>query len=131
MQFTRNALNLDAVRETERIVTFLQQTVQRGLRRQGGVVGISGGIDSAVVLALSVRAFGAAQVVPVLMPDQDSDPLSEKLGRELAAALGVEPVLEDITGATRLLRGSFQLMIPPRVTKPKSHCRRICCRPAR
>lgn len=69
------------------------------MRRHGGVVGISGGIDSAVVLALSVRAFGASKVVAVMMPDKDSDPLSEKLARELAAGLGVEPKLENITGA--------------------------------
>jgi NAD+ synthase len=34
-----------------------------------------------------------------MMPDKDSDPLSEKLARELAAAFGVEPRLEDITGS--------------------------------
>jgi NAD+ synthase len=33
------------------------------------------------------------------MPDKDSDSLSEKLARDLAATYGVEPVLEDITGA--------------------------------
>jgi NAD+ synthase len=99
MRFNQNVLNLDAARETDRIVQFLQQHVRRQMRRQGGVVGISGGIDSAVVLALSVRAFGPKQVVAVMMPDKDSDPLSEALGRELAARFGVEPRLENITQA--------------------------------
>ena len=67
--------------------------------RRGAVVGISGGIDSAVVLALSVRAFGPGRVVAVMMPDKDSDPISEKLARELAAKFGVEPILENITRA--------------------------------
>jgi len=69
------------------------------MRRSGGVVGISGGIDSAIVLALAVRAFGPQKVVAVMMPDKDSDPISEKLARELAASYGVEPILEDITDA--------------------------------
>jgi NAD+ synthase len=99
MKFTKNALNIDPARETERIVQFIRQNVRQTMRRQGGVVGISGGIDSAVVAALSVRAFGPQKVVTVMMPDKDSDTLSEKLARELAAGLGLKPLLEDITGA--------------------------------
>lgn len=99
MQFNKKFLELDAARETDRIVEFMQQTVRRGMRRYGGVVGISGGIDSAVVLGLAVRAFGPQNVVAVMMPDKDSDQLSEKLARELAAKFGVEPRLEDITGS--------------------------------
>jgi len=98
MHFTKDSLNLDPALETERIVKFLQQNVRQTMRR-GAVVGISGGIDSAVVFALSVRAFGPNKVVAVMMPDKDSDKLSEQLARELAKKFGVEPMLEDITGA--------------------------------
>ncbi|MFO1477574.1 MAG: NAD(+) synthase [Verrucomicrobiota bacterium] len=99
MQFTKNALNIDAARETDRLVQFLQQHVRRTMRRHGAVVGISGGIDSAVVLGLAVRAFGPDKVVAIMMPDKDSDPISEKLARELAAKFGVNPILENITPA--------------------------------
>ena len=99
MRFDKNSLKLDPARETERIVTFIQQTTRRSLRRQGGVIGISGGIDSAVVLALSVRALGPRNVLPIMMPDKDSDPLSETLARQLADHFEVEPLREDITGA--------------------------------
>ena len=99
MNFNRNVLAIDAARETDRIVRFLQQDVRQTMRRAGGAVGISGGVDSAVVLALSVRAFGPRNVVAVMMPDQDSDPASETLARELAGRFGVEPLLEDITAA--------------------------------
>jgi NAD+ synthase len=99
MQFTKNALNLDPAKETDRIVRFLQQNVRQAMRRIGGVVGVSGGIDSAVILALAVRAFGPRQVVAVMMPDKDSDPISETLARELAAKFGVEPQLENLTRA--------------------------------
>jgi NAD+ synthase len=99
MQFTKNALDLDPATETDRIVRFLQQNVRQAMRRVGGVVGISGGIDSAVVLALAVRAFGPQQVVAVMMPDKDSDPISETLARELAAKFGVGPHLENLTRA--------------------------------
>lgn len=99
MNFNKNALVIDAARETERLVRFIQQNVRQTMRRAGGVVGISGGIDSAVVLALSVRAFGPRKVVGLMLPDQDSDPISESYARELAARFDVTPLLQDITQA--------------------------------
>ncbi len=99
MRFTRNVLVIDPAAESERIVQALRDKVQRVLRRQGATVGISGGVDSAVVFSLCVRAFGPARVVPVIMPDKDSHPLSERLARQLAQQLGIEPVLEDVTPA--------------------------------
>jgi NAD+ synthase len=98
-QFNKKALDLDAASETKRIVTHLQRDVNGVMGRRGAVVGVSGGVDSAVVLALAVRAFGTEKVRAVLMPDKDSDPLSETLGREVSLRYGVEPVLEDITAA--------------------------------
>jgi NAD+ synthase len=99
MRFNKNILSIDPVAETDRIVAALRDKVHKVLRRQGAVVGVSGGIDSAVVFALCVQAFGADRVVPVLLPDKDSDPLSEKLARELTRQHGVEPILENVTGA--------------------------------
>jgi NAD+ synthase len=98
MRFSKSALNLDAAKESDRLVAFLQQNIRQTMRR-GAVVGISGGIDSAVVLGLAVRAFGPGRVVAVMMPDKDSDKISETLARELAAKFGVDPLLEDITKA--------------------------------
>ena len=98
-EFSRNALQIDPERETERIVTGLRREVHRVMRRRGACVGISGGIDSAVVLALAVRAFGADRVAAVMMPEIDSDPLSEELARELADRCGVQPIKETISDA--------------------------------
>lgn len=99
MNFHRNVLEVDAASETERIVDSLRCEVRRTLRRYGAVVGISGGVDSAVVLALCVRAFGPEKVAAIMMPEKDSDPESEMLAREAAAWFGVKPVLENITPA--------------------------------
>jgi NAD+ synthase len=97
MSFNLHDLDLDVSIETERIVGWLRETVRQKMRRHGGVVGISGGVDSSVVLALSVRAFGPQGVTALMLPEKDSDPESERLARELAARFEVEPVLEDIT----------------------------------
>jgi NAD+ synthase len=97
MKFSKDVLNIDAAAETGRIVEWMRHEVRQGMRRQGGVVGISGGIDSSVVLALSVQAFDVNHVIGVMLPEKDSDPESEVLARQLSAHYGVDPILEVIT----------------------------------
>jgi len=97
MVFSRSMLDINPQAETERLVANLRRDVRQKLRRYGGVVGISGGVDSSVVLALAVRAFGPQRVTGVMMPERDSDPESENLARLAADRCGVEPVLENIT----------------------------------
>ena len=97
MNFSQNILEIDARAETDRISGLLHQTVRQEMHKHGGVVGISGGIDSSVVLGLSVKAFGKENVTAVMMPEKDSDPLSERLARQLAEYFDVEPTLENIT----------------------------------
>jgi NAD+ synthase len=99
MKFSRQSILIDPAVETVRIVNEMRRTVRQGMRRAGAVVGISGGVDSAVVLALAVRAFGPERVTAVMMPEKDSDPLSECLARELAAQFAVEPLREELTAA--------------------------------
>lgn len=99
MTFSRNSIRIDPAAEAERIVNELRRVVRGTMRRAGGVVGVSGGVDSAVVLALSVRAFGPEKIVAVIMPEKDSAPLSAELGQQLAARLRVVAVVEEITRA--------------------------------
>jgi len=80
-------LTIDAAAEAERIAGSLRAQVLKRLRRKGLVVGLSGGVDSSVVAALGVRAFGSGNVLGIFMPEQDSDPESLRLGREVAASL--------------------------------------------
>jgi NAD+ synthase len=99
MTYHRDILKIDPAAVTEELAASLLRDVRQTLRRGGAVVGISGGIDSSVVLALCVRAFGPRQVLGVMMPEQDSSPDSVALARLLADQFGVETVLEDLTEA--------------------------------
>jgi NAD+ synthase len=84
----------------DKIVEKLRIDVQQNLKRFGGVVGISGGIDSSVCMALAAKAFGSDKVTAIMLPEKDSSSDSEKLARELAAKFGVTSLhLENITGA--------------------------------
>jgi len=98
MAFNRDVLKLDAEAVIDDLTRRLKRSVRGELKRGGAVVGISGGIDSSVVLALSVRAFGKEKVRGVMMPEEDSNPESEALARELCTAVGAaEPMLENMT----------------------------------
>jgi NAD+ synthase len=97
MSLRDNLLALDPAAETERLVSLLSESIQKVMRRQGAVVGISGGVDSSVVLGLSVKAFGPERVIALMMPEKDSDPETEKYSRIVAQRFGVEPVLENIS----------------------------------
>ena len=94
--FSPAALDLDARQEADRIAGSLREQVVRRLRRKGLVVGLSGGIDSSVCAGLAIRALGPDRVFGIMMPEQDSDPESLELGREVADRFGISSVVEDI-----------------------------------
>jgi NAD+ synthase len=62
------------------------------------VVGISGGIDSSVVATLCARALGCDRVLGLLMPERDSSSDALRLGLLLAKRLGIQFLVEDISG---------------------------------
>ncbi len=91
------ALWIDPGAVADQIAATLRRQLLKDLRRRGAVVGLSGGVDSAVVAALCVRAMGPNKVLGVMMPEQDNDPDSLRLGSAVAQALRIDSVVEDIT----------------------------------
>ncbi len=81
------------------LVSFLRDEVEtrRGFRKV--VVGISGGVDSAVTLGLAVQAFGADRVHAILLPYATSSAESLTHGRLVCRAFGIEPRELPITGS--------------------------------
>lgn len=61
------------------------------------VLGLSGGIDSALTAALAVKALGAENVFGILMPSMFSSEGSVKDSLKLAENLGIQTVTEPIT----------------------------------
>jgi len=94
--FNPDLLSLDCAAETERIVSWMQQTVRKTMRKKGCVLGLSGGIDSSVVTALCVRAFGADRVLGIMMPENDTKDESLTYGQLLADHFDVEAIVENI-----------------------------------
>ena len=94
----------------------------RGQLRQAGfertVLGLSGGIDSALVAYLVAEAVGPERLLCVLMPYRTSSPASRSDAEEVVRRLGTESEVVDITpmvdgfygpdtDASALRRGNF------------------------
>ena len=92
-----DALAIDAAAVAARIAQVLREQVLGKLRRKGVVVGLSGGVDSSVVTALAVRAFGPGGVLALLLPEQDSSSDALRLGHAVAASLQVPVLVENLT----------------------------------
>jgi NAD+ synthase len=95
--FNSDLLKLDCASEVSRIAAMLTETVIRRFRKKGVVVGMSGGIDSSVVAALSVRVLGKERVFGLLMPERDSAGETLPLSKGLAEHLGINYAHEDIS----------------------------------
>ena len=73
----------------------------RGQLRQAGferaVLGLSGGIDSALVAYLTAEAIGPGQLLAVLMPYRTSSPMSRADAEEVVRRLGCASEVVDIS----------------------------------
>lgn len=79
-------LNYDEV--AEKVIKFIQERVEEA-GAKGVVIGASGGLDSSVVLVLSVKALEAGRVVALIMPDPAVTPLQDiEHAVQLAKLLG-------------------------------------------
>jgi NAD+ synthase (glutamine-hydrolysing) len=74
------------------------------------VLGLSGGVDSAVAAALAADALGPERVTAVTIPSRFTDPRSTDCARELAAQLGIsleEVALEPLHGVAEACLGEL------------------------
>ena len=99
MKFTKDLINIDAASEAECIIKKIKEEVAYKFRRKGAVIGVSGGIDSSVVLALCVKAFGPERVFVLMLPERDSSPDSLTLATKLSEKFGVHYMVEQISDA--------------------------------
>ncbi|GAA1533729.1 NAD+ synthase [Microbacterium ginsengiterrae] len=95
-EFGPDSLAIDEAAEVDRISERIRAYLAAS-RRKGIVVAVSGGIDSSVVAALSVRALGPERVLALHLPEQESSDDTLSYSTELTDWLGVESVTENIT----------------------------------
>ncbi len=107
MTFSLEALKIDAALESEKAAQFVVEHTRDKLRRRGVVVGLSGGIDSAVMASLAVKAMGKENVFGLIMPEKESNPVSSSYAEAHAQELGIETKKVDLTTAVDAV-GSYK-----------------------
>ncbi|MDG7008079.1 MAG: NAD+ synthase [Nitrososphaerota archaeon] len=101
----RTPFRTDPARETTRILRFIRAVVKKA-GADGVVVGLSGGVDSAAVGALCVRALGKEKVTAVLMPSkftaqadiEDAEVLAYTWGARVKK-IEISPLADSLTSA--------------------------------
>ena len=74
--FEDSSTLMDYGQVTEVIVNFIKKEIETR-KADGVIIGVSGGIDSAVLAYLAVKALGKSKVLGLLLPDKDVTPLND------------------------------------------------------
>ena len=76
---------------------FIHKQVYDNFRKRGIVIGISGGIDSAISAKLCCNAIGKENVLGIILPEKESNPQSQEFAKKYCEKLGIKYEIEDIT----------------------------------
>jgi NAD+ synthase len=100
-------INTDLARKI--LTSFLREEITR-TGRSRAVVGVSGGLDSALSCFLAAEALGPASVLALCLPYQHSSPDSLRHARQVIQAAGVKSLTVDITPMVEPLFGQTPKM---------------------
>ncbi len=89
-------MKINPEKVTISLESFIRKYTDK-LEREGAILGLSGGIDSAVIAALCVRALGPKKTFTLIMPEKDSKKEHTQDALNFARELGIETKLVDIT----------------------------------
>jgi NAD+ synthase len=120
---SRLAINADLTRRL--LVEFIRNETRKfGFERV--VLGLSGGIDSALSATLAVEALGAENVVALMLPYKTSSPESEAHARLLVEQLGMPHDKIDITPMAEPLFSHYVEMSDLRRGNVLARLRMVC-----
>jgi len=73
----------------ENLPGFIKKTVIDQFKKDGIVIGVSGGVDSALIATLAVEALGASHVYGLILPEKESNSSSRELAIQLCRKLKI------------------------------------------
>ncbi len=85
-------MEIDCRKAEEDIISFIKSTVV-GANADGVVLGLSGGIDSSVVVTLCAKALGKDKVLGIFMPAEFTPSEDQEDAKALAESLGIRTYL--------------------------------------
>jgi len=109
-------------RVSETIQQFIKDKVKE-FNKNGAIIGLSGGIDSAVVAKLAVESLGSDKVKALLLPERDSNKENMNDALTLAKDLNIKDITK--VNITEILKkiGTYRIFFPysllPKIMKRK------------
>ena len=79
------------------ITYFIKNEVFEKFQKSGAVLGLSGGIDSAVTCGLCVKSLNPEKILGLIMPERESDPQSQETAENVGKEFNIETKVVDIT----------------------------------
>lgn len=96
LNYLQQRMEIDATVLTEQLCCFIKAKTKE-LKRSGVIVGLSGGLDSAVISKLCKEAVGKEQVKVLLLPEKGSAQKHLLQACQLAEDLGLDKKIISIT----------------------------------
>lgn len=90
-----------SLKSSEKVTCLIQDFINEKLEESGcenAIVGVSGGIDSALVASLATRALGNERVLALLMPDNENSQHDVMEAKAFVSHLGIEVKTIPING---------------------------------
>ena len=84
-------------KSVDSICDFIKNEITNKFQRNGAIIGLSGGIDSAVTAALCVKAIGHEKVLGLIMPEKESELESQVLAKQFADKYNIKTKIIDIS----------------------------------
>ena len=81
----------------DEITEFVKKEVFEIFEKKGIVIGLSGGIDSAITAALCAKSIGSEKILGLILPEKESDVNSKNLALQIAEKYNIDTETIDIT----------------------------------
>ena len=79
------------------VTKFIKNEVFEIYQKKGAVIGLSGGIDSAITGALCTKSIGSEKILGLILPEKESDANSKNLALQIAEKYNIDTETIDIT----------------------------------
>jgi NAD+ synthase len=111
----KDLLKIDHPKEKDRIILFVKEKLKQ-LKKEGAVLGLSGGLDSSTCAYLLTDALGKNNVLGLILPERDSATINMEHARMAANNLGIKTKEIDIS---KLLEEIGVYRVGPKELKTK------------
>ena len=105
-----NLLKLSNIEDVcNQLENFIRSEVKENFRKNGVVIGLSGGLDSSVTAALSVKSLGPENVLGLILPEKESSPKSENVVKKYFDSFTIGCTYRLVVSPDAVIKGGLRI----------------------